>query len=274
LNAQLKANYNHGLMFTANYTFGKTLDVVPDPGLGDYFNVSSAGLLYAGAQDPAKPWLDYGPSEFDVKQRFTVTALWDLPKPKMGSAFAEKLLGGWQLNTIISLQSGRPFDVYCGLAWYNGCDFNMDGLNYDRPNRPANLKTSGWSTSQFVSGVFGDPTQARDPITGSLTSQAIQTFCPQLVAFYMGTPCVPVGQDGNLSRNTFRGPSFQDVDFAIFKNTNIGEKVKAQFRAEMFNLFNHTDLYQPQGNMGSPQFGQSTAAFAPRQIQFGLKVLF
>ncbi len=274
MNAQLKANYNHGLMFTANYSFGKTLDLVSDPGLGDFFNVSSAGLIYAGVQNPHKPQLDRALGAFDVRQRFTLTALWDLPKPTMGSAFAEKLLGGWQLNTILSLQSGRPFEVYCGLAWFDGCDFNMDGLAYDRPNRPANLKTSGWSTSQFVSGVFGDPTQTRNPILGSITSQAIQTFCPQIIPFWNGTPCLPVAQDGNLSRNAFQGPSFKDVDFAIFKNTNIGEKLKVQFRTEMFNLFNRTNLYQPQGNMGNPQFGKSRSAFASRQIQFGLKLMF
>lgn len=64
------------------------------------------------------------------------------------------------------------------------------------------------------------------------------------------------------------------VDMAFFKNTQITEKLKVQFRTEIFNTFNHTNLYQPIGNMGSPNFGQSTAAFAARQIQFGLKFLF
>jgi hypothetical protein len=258
LNAQVRANYHHGLMFTANYTLGKVLDLVSDAGLGDYFNVSSSGGLYAGVQDPAKISADWGPSEFDVRHRFTVTALWDLPKPKSDSAFVQKALGGWQLNTIISLQSGRPFDVFCGLAWFNGCDFNMDGLNYDRPNTPANVQYSGFSTSQFVSGLF-----------------PVSTFCPGgLTPFFLGTPCVPVGQDGTLGRNSFRGPAYKDVDFAIFKNTNITEKVKLQFRTEIFNLFNHTNLFQPQGDMGNPQFGKSTQAFAARQIQFGLKFIF
>jgi Carboxypeptidase regulatory-like domain/TonB dependent receptor-like, beta-barrel len=258
VNAQLRANYNHGLMFTANYSFGKVLDLVSDPGLGDFFNVSSSGALYAGVQDPAKPSADWGPSEFDVRHRFTLTALWDLPKPKSTRGFVAKTLGGWQLNTIVSLQSGRPFDVFCGLAWFNGCDFNLDGLNYDRPNRPANVQYSGFSESQFVHGLF-----------------PVSTFCPDgLVPWYAGTPCVPAGEDGNLSRNAFRGPAFKDVDFAIFKNTNVTEKVKVQFRTEMFNLFNHTNLYQPQADMGNPLFGTSTQAFAPRQIQFGLKILF
>lgn len=258
LNASLRANYNHGLMFTANYTFGKVLDLISDPGLGDYFNVSSAGGLYAGVQDPAKRSADWAPSEFDVKHRFTVTALWDLPKPHSDSGFVQKTLGGWQLNTILSLQSGRPFDVYCGLAWFSGCDFNMDGLNYDRPNTPANVQYTGFSNSQFVNGLF-----------------PVSTFCPGgLTPFFLGTPCVPVGQDGTLRRNAFRGPAYKDVDFAIFKNTNITERVKMQFRTEMFNLFNRTNLYQPEGNMGSPQFGKSTQAFPGREIQFGLKFLF
>ena len=163
-----------------------------------------------------------------------------------------------QYNAIIAAQSGRPFTVYCSLAWFAGCDFNMDGDQNDRPNRPANLKTSGWSTSQFASGIF----PASD-------------FCPDgLVPFYLGTPCVPAGTNGNLGRNVFRGPMFASVDMAFFKNTQITERLKVQFRAEMFNVFNHTNLYQPVGDLGSPSFGQSLAAFSARQIQFGLKFLF
>lgn len=134
--------------------------------------------------DALQPGRDRGLSEFDVQHRFTLYGLLDLPSPKIGG-LAKTVLGGWQHNWIASFQSGRPFGVYCSLAWFNGCEFNMDADQNDRPNRPANLATS-----------------------------------------------------------------------------------------EMFNIFNHTNLYQPTGNMGSPNFGKSTAAFAARQIQFGLKFLF
>ena len=93
---------------------------------------------------------------------------------------SRNVLGGWKLNSVISLQSGRPFDVYCGLAWYSGCDFNMDGLPYDRPNRPAGIKTKGFSNQQFVNGLFGNPTLSSQPIRVfyGRTSLASQVFCP------------------------------------------------------------------------------------------------
>jgi hypothetical protein len=95
-----------------------------------------------------------------------------------------------------------------------------------------------------------------------------------LVAFYNATPCVPIATDGNLSRNAFRGPGFEDVDLSLFKNTKVNERLNVQFRAEAYNLFNRTNLFNPNDDMGGQLFGQSTAAFASRQIQFGLKFLF
>ncbi len=92
--------------------------------------------------------------------------------------------------------------------------------------------------------------------------------------FFAGTPCLPVATDGNLSRNAFRGPALKTVDFAVFKNSKVKERLNVQFRAEMFNLFNRVNLFIPDGNLGSPTFGRSTAAFPARQIQFGLKFLF
>jgi len=282
LNAQFRKNYAHNLMFTANYTFGKVLDDVTEGGLGDYFNTNGYGGLYAGVSDLAKPHLDYGPSEFDVRHRFTLTGLWNIPAPK-GVGTLSKVLGGWGLNTILSLQSGRPFDVYCGAAWFFGCDFNMDGLNYDRPNRPVGIKTAGLSNSQFVNGLFGNPALTFSPSGFSRTSQALQTFCPNGLNSILDfgpvnsgpdSQCVPVGTDGNLSRNAFRGPSFKDLDLALVKTTSVSDRIKVEFRAEAFNLFNRVNLWNPLGDLSLPQFGKSPAAFPARQLQLGLKVIF
>ncbi len=288
LNAQFRKNYSRNLMFTANYTWGKVLDNLTEGGLGDYFNTNGYGLLYSGVSDIQKPHQDYGPSEFDVTHRFTLTGLWNIPGPKAGGAL-NKVLGGWALNTIVSLQSGRPFDVYCGQYWFNGCDFNMDGLPYDRPNRPAGINTAGFSNSQFVNGLFGSPVLSFSPSGSSRGSAAIQVFCPDHSQTYSGlnsildygpvnsgpgAQCVPVGEDGNLSRNAFRGPSFKDVDLSLVKTTAVSERVKVEFRAEAFNLFNRVNLYNPIGDMSSQYFGQSTTAFPARELQFGLKIMF
>jgi outer membrane receptor protein involved in Fe transport len=278
LNAQFKKAFAHEVTFVANYTFGKVLDNVTEGGLGDYFNVNSYAGNYSGVMDIEHPGLDRGPSEFDVRHRFTANAIWNLPHPASRGAI-RKVFGGWQLNSIVTLQSGRPFDVDCTLGWYDGCDFNMDGDNYARPNLPAGLKLSGFSNQQFVNGLFGNPTLTfYGPTFESRTSSAIQVFCPRglnsIIDFGPSSPCIPVGQDGNMGRNIFRGPAFKDVDLGLFKNTKVGERVNVQFRAEAFNLFNRVNLYNPNGNMGSPQFGQSVSAFASRQLQLGLKLLF
>ena len=76
------------------------------------------------------------------------------------------------------------------------------------------------------------------------------------------------------AKNIFAGPVFKDVDLGLFKNTKVSERLNIQFRAEAFNLFNRVNLYNPNGNMGSPQFGQSTAAFPSRQMQLSLRFIF
>ena len=114
-------------------------------------------------------------------------------------------------------------------------------------------------------------------------SDALQTFCPNGLNSILdfgpinsgpGSQCVPVGENGSLSRNAFRGPSFKDVDLPLVKNTAISERVKVEFRADAFNLFNRVNLYNPIGDLSSGQFGVSPAAFDPRQLQLGLKVMF
>lgn len=86
-------------------------------------------------------------------------------------------------------------------------------------------------------------------------------------------PCLPFGTNGNLSRNAFRGPAYETVDLGISKDVKVSDRIKVQFRADAFNLFNRVNLYNPDGNL-SPQFGQSTKSFPARQIQLGLKALF
>jgi outer membrane receptor protein involved in Fe transport len=282
LNAQLRKNYTRNFLFVANYTFGKVLDNVTEGGLGDYINVNRPNE-YFGVQNIENPRADRGPSEFDVRHRFTLSGLWYLPSPKQNAAL-NRILGGWQLNTIVTLQSGRPFDVFCGNFWFTGCDFNMDDLSYDRPNRPANLKTSGWSNQQFRSGIFGDPSLTfYGPTFESSTSKAIQVFCPNGLNSIIDfgrvnsgpfAQCVPAGENGNLSRNAFRGPAYKTVDFGISKDTKVFERLTIQFRADAFNLFNRVNLFNPVSDMGSSQFGKSLAAFDPRVLQLGLKVLF
>jgi hypothetical protein len=250
-NFSLVKRYSRNFQFQANYTVGQIIDYPSsDPALGDMANVS-AGSGYLGAQDIQNPKADRGPGEFDVRHRFTFFGIWDLPALSSSAPLLRGLLGGWQLNAILSLQSARPFTVRCTRTVTAGCDWNRDGDEHDRPNDQG-LPRSGYTTSEFVNGIF-------------TTDQ----FCPTGLA-----TCVAAGTNGNLGRNTFRGPGFATLDTGLFKNIPIRDRLKLQLRWEVFNLLNRTNLFNPNSSLGTPTFGKSTRAFAPREMQFALKVTF
>lgn len=250
-NFSLVKRHSHHFQFQANYTIGKITDYPSsDPALGDMTNVS-AGAGYLGAQDIQDPKADRGPGEFDVRHRFTFSGIWDLPRLTNANPFLRGVLGGWQLNGVLSLQSGRPFTVRCTRTVTAGCDWNRDGDEHDRPNDPG-LPTSGYSREEFVDGIF-------------TTAQ----FCPTTLA-----DCVPAGTNGNLGRNTYRGPGYAALDTGLFKNIPLREPLRLQLRWEVFNLLNRVNLFNPNSSLGTPTFGKSTRAFAPREMQFALKLIF
>ena len=127
---------------------------------------------------------------------------------------------GWQLTPLVLLQSGAPFDVYCGSSFNfsnpsQGCDWNAHGTDNDRPNAPAfGLKISNPNNSKFVQGVF--PASA--------------------------FPAPVLGTDGSLGRNVYIGPGFASVDLALQKTLNLNERFKLQVLADAFNLFNRVNL--------------------------------
>jgi hypothetical protein len=250
-NFSLVKRYSRNFQFQANYTVGKITDYPSsDAALGDMSNVS-AGAGYLGAQDVSNPKADRGPGEFDVRHRFTFSGIWDLPGLDMSNGALRAVLGGWQLNSVVSLQSARPFTVRCTRTVTAGCDWNRDGDEHDRPNDPG-LPSSGYTRQQFVNGIF-----------------TTADFCPTGLA-----TCVPAGTNGNLGRNTFRGPGFATVDLGLFKNIPFNQRAKVQLRWEIFNVLNRPNLFNPNSSLGTPTFGRSTRAFAPREMQFALKLLF
>lgn len=125
--------------------------------------------------------------------------------------------------------------------------WNADGDTNDRPNMPTfGNSLSDVSKSNYLNGLFS-PSDFPTPAPGT---------------------------NGNLGRNTFRGPGMATVDFSILKDFALRETVRLQFRAEVFNFFNRVNLKQVRGDLASAQFGRSVATFPSRQIQFGLKLYF
>ena len=207
----------------------------------------NSGLTGAQANNQAQMILnrnnlheDWGPSAYNIPNQANFSGSYDLPLGK--NRFAH----GWQLNTIVTLEDGFPFTPQVG----SNRSGDGDTRNPDRPSlNPA-------FTGQVVEG---NPNQWFNPS-----------------AFILPTP----GTYGNLGRGVFSGPGLAEVDASLFKDTAITERSHLQFRAEVFNVLNHTNLGTPNATVFSngaisPTAGLiTTTATTSRQIQFGLKLIF
>jgi hypothetical protein len=231
---------SRGLQFRANYTWSKNLDM--NSGLTVAQANNQPQMVYNRFDLP----LDWGPSALNVSSQSSMSITYELPFGRAGSGMAKKFIGGWQVNGIATLLTGFPFTPLLGS------NRSGDG-NTRNPDRPS------------LNPAFTGPV-----ILGNQT----QWFNPN--AFVLPT----VGTYGNVGRGTYSGPGLADVDMSIFKNTTLSERVRLQFRAEFFNLLNRTNLGTPNatvfsGTTISPSAGLITSlATTPRQIQFGLKLIF
>ncbi|MGI4827942.1 MAG: carboxypeptidase regulatory-like domain-containing protein [Janthinobacterium lividum] len=257
------ANYNglivdvrhdlyRGLQMRANYTWSKNLDD------GSAWNTSVSANTPAFVSVPQLPHLDYGPSAFDVRHLFAVNGTYDLPFGN-GQAFLSKpggltgrLVSGWQLATIANLQTGFPFSPQLGYNPTNSGDTRNPVRPNVNPNFHGNVYIHG-TTSERVAQFF-NPTAFTPPATGAV---------------------------GNERRDTLVGPGYADWDLSLLKSTQLAERMRLQFRAEIFNVLNHTNLQTPNevvytsATQQSPTAGVITAtAGTSRQIQLGLKLLF
>jgi outer membrane receptor protein involved in Fe transport len=241
-----------GLAFTSAYTWAHNLDyrsswhALSGGGSADWVNgYGSSGY----SMDPNNLFLEYGNSNFDIRHRWVTSLVWELPWLKGQHGAAGKILGGWQTNYNVALQSGFPFTVGAQS------DYNGDGIRSDRPDTPAFGNHYSFKNTDFLAG------------SGPGGESVFQSLLGQF-------PHPASGTDGNLGRNTFHGPGMATVDFSLFKKIPMAERYSMEFRAEFFNLFNRVNLYQPIANLTSANFGLSQQAFDPRVIQFGLRFAF
>jgi len=232
LQLQVNKRLSRGFTAQVSYTFGKAMDSGSDVQVG-------ALPVDARALD-----LEWAVSDFDVRHRFVMNWLWELPFLKDAGGLTGALLGGWQVNGITALQSGFPFTVNTSAAYPTG-DYNGDGVNNDRPNTPSfGLTLPDDSRQAYINGLFPASAFPRPDVIG------------------------------DLPRNAYRGPGFASTDLSLFKNFSMPRETKLQFRVEFFNLFNRVNLRLPTGNLASGTFGRSTQAFSAREIQFALKLIF
>jgi hypothetical protein len=237
LQATFRMRTWHGVSGFAGYTWSKSLDDASD---GIDFNFSTVAL----PQDSNNLKAEHGPSNFDTRHRFTAAFTYDLPR--FGGP--PRLTGGWQINSIVTAQSGRPVPIV------NSDD--TSGASFDVFPTPSNFH----QRPNVVPGV---------PVINSNWRSA-----PDKIGYLNGNAFVdpPFGTFGDLGRNAIFGPSFFNWDFAITKNTRITEKTNLQLRAEFFNVLNHPNFALPNFfvSPGSPQQGLITQTPDQAQTNPGL----
>ncbi|OFW39666.1 MAG: hypothetical protein A3J28_12520 [Acidobacteria bacterium RIFCSPLOWO2_12_FULL_60_22] len=243
----LNRRFRGGLALRSNFTYAKSMDNASSLTSGQ---AHGNNAVVMDNYDRAR---DYSLSTFDVRQRFSFHSSYELPfgsgKAFLGGAngMANKLVGGWQVNLILALQSGFPISPQMGI------NRSRDG-NSSTPDRP----------DMAPGRTLRDNFYLRTPD---------QWF--DATAFALP----PLGTYGNVGRNVIEGPGLQSVDLSLVKSTRLTEKTTLQFRAEIFNLLNHANFGLP-GNVvlqstGAPASSAGLVAdttTTSRQIQFGLKL--
>jgi outer membrane receptor protein involved in Fe transport len=258
----LNKRMSGGLQFNASYTLSKSID---------YNSRTNQGIVVQNSYDLRG---DRAPSDFDTRHRFVISAIYQLPF--RGNRFVE----GWQLSTITQSQSGNPINILAGNALaISGTNLpglassTLTGLATLRPDQtgPVVLRPSGEPTVWF-NNLVCDPRSA--------------TVCPSGAAFAIPISVVngaSVFHFGSLGRNAITGPTFNNTDFSVVKKTRLTESKTLEFRAEFFDLFNHTNFGQPGrvAQVGSTTFGfinrtrfDTGDSGSSRQVQFALKFLF
>ncbi len=229
LQVNLDKRLSRGLTLLSSYTWSKSID-----------DGSENKFTGIGQSNPFNRLFDRGPSNFDVRHRFTLATTYALPR--FSNNVVNTVFGNYNLTGILTLQSGLPFTVASGV------DTALVGttggqrpvllrdlqLNDDRPRGEQVLR---W----FDTTAFGP---------------------------------APAGTFGNVGRNSLRGPGYKNVDLGLHRNFPITENVRVQFRAEAFNVFNFVNLGLPNSNRSSSNFGRILTASDPRILQFALRLNF
>ncbi len=207
-------------------------------------------------------------SDFDVRHRFTLSGGWDLPFDRKWSSGPRRLTQGWTLAPIFTYRTGFPLDVNGGLSRARNRpgpsaagDSNLVHANLTGPlsffdPKLAQTFNGRAGNYYFNPGLFTNTNLGGSTCNACVTNPAIRTY-------------------GSLPRNAFRGPSRTNLDLGIVKITPLwGEKMKMEFRAEFFNLFNTAEFRDPSTSITSGTFGLISTTYDPRIIQFGVKFIY
>ena len=264
LNTRLRRQFDRGFLFDFYYRYSKSIDQLSNEGPGAQTNQT----------DPARPQNEHGPSDFDAKHSFTASALWDLPIYRTRTDWVGKVVGGWQVNTIMSAHTGFPWTPVTGQI-SSVAITSAANINPTRPSALLQQPPRDTSNNAFITPNFNFPGIVRNgnctPANGPLQGSPYFNIC---------TPGPP-----GIGRNSFRGPHYFGLDLSLAKQFGlpaakfIGEGTKLELRGNFFNAFNKLNL-QPigfgtdQARIENPKFGQSPGGLAGRVIEFQARLSF
>lgn len=234
---KLEKRSSHGFAAIISYTFAKSMDV----GGGNVDNQSRV-------QNDNDRKADYSLSDFNISQTFVASPIYELPfgrgKRFLSNGRVENVLaGGWQVSAIITAHTGLPFTVYSGQDYSNTDSYSP------RPDRVCKGTGPKTIAEWFDTSCF----------TTDALAQALANGDPRF---------------GTSRRNILTAPGSQNWDLAFIKRTKIRDRLTSEFRGELFNAFNHTNLGTPGSTIGSDTFGVITYGSGPRDIQLAVKLLF
>ncbi|MGA2118892.1 MAG: TonB-dependent receptor [Bryobacteraceae bacterium] len=248
LSARVEHRLSKGLYLQNSFTWG--LAMGDSEQALEYF----AGYYQANPQNIHDLAAEKGPSSFDVKFNNVSTVVYQLPFGKGLQHGAnlnpvmDAFLGGWELTTINTAHTGQPLDV----------TYAASGNNV---------------VSSLSNDYRGEP-YLRPNVTGQAVSQSRSAMLNTYFAGYSFSTPPANAPFGDVGRNSFWAPNFDQWDFSVDKSFRIRENARVQFRSEFFNVLNHTNFGIPNTQTTSAAFGTIRTAFPSRQIQFALKLLF
>ena len=270
LQLSINRNVGNNLLVTGAYTWSHTLD-----NSNGAFNTGANGAGGRFFITPAGPSfrLNNGNSDQDQRNVFVSSVVYNLPfghNQHFGAAaprLLDEVIGGWQTNTIVTLDSGTPFDINTNGVNNTSIDNRADVLQFQHVSRGAVGGTNVANHLTYFTGTFTPPP------TISVGSNTVYT------------------RAGDVERNQFYGPGFTAVDFGIFKDFAIAEGVKFQLRAQAYNLFNNPAFTNPDGNIhdgvananGTYTTGAASNGFgsisgtrqqSQRQLEFAARINF
>lgn len=265
--------WNKGLTLNANYTYSHSID-----NLSSTFSDGYWGNYYLGYTDYFNPNLDRGNSDFDLRNRVAISAVWDLPWMKNASnAVARHALGGWELAPLFTAHTGYPYTIFdCDNAVSICPRWSPGGATYATTG--SNVTAIGPNTFNYMQLPNTGGTIAG--LADSLQVPNQSVFCSTVAG---GDPYTCSGAP-MIGRNPFRGPGYWNLNLVIAKNFKVTERVGMQLRGEMYDMFNHHNMYINTNNldvssMSTPFVQTGKGGFGGptderRNVQFALRVTF